>query len=187
MGLALALTSSIEAIGSEFKYHKLEGEMLKRFDYGNESVFFMRFHAGTFLGEEQLIPDEDETLETFDKFSIPRYELFKLGGRDLLKGVDEVRGTDELRVTGEYFYPVFRNREYRKLGARISDLFLIGYRRGRRDRPISPTSGFSTPAGVRDGAADPQLQSSSPRFTPPRREAGWMEGREFLVAARTSR
>ncbi len=191
MGLALALTSSIEAIGSEFKYHKLEGEMLKRFDYGNESVLFTRFHAGTFLGEEQLIPDEDETLETFDKFSIPRYELFKLGGRDLLKGVDEVRGTDELRATGEYFYPVFRNREYRKLGARISDLFLIGYTgAGVATYGTSDIAdlwvldaGLGFEMGLRIRNYDIILSAI---YAAPLVKPDGMEGGEFLVSARTS-
>ena len=51
MGLALAVTSSIEGIGSDFEYLKLEGELLKRFDYGNQAVLLTRVHAGSFASK----------------------------------------------------------------------------------------------------------------------------------------
>ncbi|HEY0591327.1 MAG TPA: hypothetical protein VGF40_06145 [Thermoanaerobaculia bacterium] len=195
MGLALALTSSLEGIGSEFTYHKLEGELLKRFDYGNESVAVARVHAGTFFGEEQLIPDEDPAYEKFDKFSIPRYELFKLGGRDLLKGIDgEVRGTDEIHGTVEYLYPIFRNREYRKLGARFSDLFVIGYTGAgiatygtsgvtETDQWVVDV-GFGFETGLRIRSYDIILSAI---YATPVVKPDAVEGGEFLVSARTSR
>jgi hypothetical protein len=195
LGIALALTSSLEGIGSEFKYHKLEGELLKRFDYGNESVVVTRLHAGTFFGEEQLIPDEDDTYEMFDKFSIPRYELFKLGGRDVLKGVDgEVRGTDEIHGTVEYLYPIFRNREYRKMGARFSDLFVIAYSGAGiatyGTSSITETDpwivdvglGFETSLRIRNY----DIILSAIYATPVVKPDG-VEGGELLVSARTSR
>ncbi len=195
LGIAMAFTSSLEGIGSEFTYHKLEGELLKRFDYGNESVAVARLHAGTFFGQEQLIPDEDTTYEKFDKFSIPRYELFKLGGRDLLKGVDgEVRGTDEIHGTLEYLYPIFRNREYRKLGARFTDLFLIGYTgagiAAYGTSGITETdqwivdAGFGFETGLRIRNYDIILSAI---YAAPVVKPDGVDGGEFLVSARTSR
>lgn len=195
MGVAIAVTSSLEAIGSEFEYLKVEGELLNRFDYGNESVLITRVHAGTFATKTRLIPEEDETLEEFDKFSIPRYELFKLGGRDLLKGVDgEVRGTDELHGTAEYLYPVFRNREYRKLGARFTDLFAIGYTGAgiatygtadltETDRWVLD-AGLGFEIGMRIRHYDVILSAI---YAAPLVKPDEMDGGEFLVSARTSR
>lgn len=126
LGYALAATWSNEPLGSDFNYVKLEGELLKRRDLGNGSVLFSRLHAGTFAQKTRLTddPEIDDELE----FLIPRDELFRLGGRDLLKGVGfGFRGTDEIHFTNEYLVPVFRNRAYQKMGARWRDLFAIGY------------------------------------------------------------
>ncbi|HEU5162921.1 MAG TPA: hypothetical protein VFV54_07240 [Thermoanaerobaculia bacterium] len=195
MGLALAVTSSIEGIGSDFEYLKLEGELLKRFDYGNEAVLLTRVHAGSFASKTRLIPEEDETFEEFDKFSIPRYELFKLGGRDLLKGVGgDIRGTDEIHGSAEYFYPVFRNQEYRKLGARFTDLFAIGYTGAgvaafglsdvaETDRWVVD-AGVGFELGLRVRTYDIVLSAI---YATPIVKPDDMEGGEFLVSARTSR
>ncbi|HSN68484.1 MAG TPA: hypothetical protein VLV48_04525 [Thermoanaerobaculia bacterium] len=195
MGLALAVTSSIEGIGSDFEYLKLEGELLKRFDYGNEAVLLTRVHAGSFASKTRLIPEEDDTLEEFDKFSIPRYELFKLGGRDLLKGVGgEIRGTDEIHGSAEYFYPVFRNKEYRKLGARFTDLFAIAYSGAgvatfgtsdlaETDRWVLD-AGVGFEVGLRVRTYDIVLSAI---YATPLVKPDDMDGGEFLVSARTSR
>jgi hypothetical protein len=125
VGLATAVTWSSSAIGSDFDYVKLQTEMLKRFDFENDSVIFTRLHLGTFLQEKRL--SDDPEIDDWDEFSIPRYELFRLGGRDALKGIDSGRGTDELHVTNEYLTPIFRNRDHRVLGARVNDLYGIAY------------------------------------------------------------
>jgi hypothetical protein len=125
LGLATALTWSSSAIGSDFDYIKLQTEMLKRFDSGSDSVIFSRLHVGTFLQEKRLSDDPD--IDDWDEFSIPRYELFRLGGRNALKGIDSGRGTDELHATNEYLKPIFRNRDQRVLGARVNDLYGIVY------------------------------------------------------------
>ena len=124
-GLATAVTWSSGSIGSDFDYLKLQTEMLKRFDFENDSVIFTRLHLGTFLQEKRL--SDDPEIDDWDEFSIPRYELFRLGGRDALKGIDSGRGTDELHVTNEYLNPIFRNRNYKLLGARVNDLYGIVY------------------------------------------------------------
>jgi hypothetical protein len=125
VGLATAVTWSSGAIGSDFDYIKLQTEMLRRFDFENDSVIFTRLHLGTFLQEKRL--SDDPEIDDWDEFSIPRYELFRLGGRDALKGIDSGRGTDELHVTSEYLNPIFRNRDQRVLGARVNDLYGIVY------------------------------------------------------------
>lgn len=125
MGAAVALTHSFASLG-DFNYIKFETEALKRSDFGNVSFLISRLHIGSFLTKED-VPNPDRPI--FEQFSIPRYELFRLGGRDSIKGVDDqiARGTDELHLTNEFFYPVFRNRDYRLLGATFSNLFAIGY------------------------------------------------------------
>jgi hypothetical protein len=195
MGAAFAVTSSLESLGSEFEYLKIEGELLKRFDYGNQAVLVGRVHAGTFASKSRLIAEDDETFEEYDKFSIPRYELFKLGGRDLLKGVDgEVRGTDEIHATAEYLYPIFRNREYRKLGARFSDLFAIVYSGAgasafsssdivETDRWIVDV-GLGFEVGLRVRNYDIILAAV---YATPVVKPDGIEGGEFLLSARTSR
>lgn len=125
LGLATAVTWSSDVFGSDFEYIKLQTELLKRFDFENDSVIFTRVHFGTFL-EEKRITDDPE-IDDWDEFSIPRYELFRLGGRDALKGIDSGRGTDELHVSNEYLKPLFRDRNYRVFGARVNDLYGILY------------------------------------------------------------
>ena len=124
-GLATALTWSDGAIGSDFQYIKLQSELLKRFDLRSDSVVFSRVHLGTFLREERL--SDDPEVDDWEEFSIPRYELFRLGGRNALKGVDAGRGTDEIHISNEYLRPVFRDRDYRFLGGRFKDLYSILY------------------------------------------------------------
>ena len=123
-GVAVALTYSLSSLG-DFDYLKFEGEGLKRSDFGNVSFLISRFHLGSFVMRDEV----DLTRPPIEQFSIPRYEIFRLGGRDAMKGIDDqrARGTDEIHFTNEFFYPVFRNRDYRTLGATFTNMFAIGY------------------------------------------------------------
>ena len=50
-----------------------------------------------------------------ERFSVPRYELFRLGGREALRAIgedDDSIGTHEIHITNEYFRPIFRNRDF---------------------------------------------------------------------------
>ncbi|HVS33586.1 MAG TPA: hypothetical protein VMS98_19285 [Thermoanaerobaculia bacterium] len=130
-GYALALTQTFNLIGGDFndttgendysvgdyRYTKLEGEGLRRFDITSTSFIFSRLHIGAFAGYDDF-PERDER-PAVERTSVPRYEMFRLGGREALRAVDENEftiGTHELHVTNEYFRPIFRNRDY-KMGA----------------------------------------------------------------------
>ncbi|HUP66537.1 MAG TPA: hypothetical protein VM557_14800 [Thermoanaerobaculia bacterium] len=193
MGLAAALTASLDAFGSEFDYIKFESELLKRYDFNNNSVLFGRAHLGSLLQKTRFT--DDPLIPDFQEFSVPRYELFKLGGRDLMKGVDgSERGTDEFHVTGEYLTPVFQNRDYRRIGARFNDLFGIAYAGvgsltyGTGDL-VNPENwvvdvglGFELAFGVRNYEIILTALYAMPVVAPDS-----IDGGEFRVAARTAR
>jgi hypothetical protein len=132
-GLAVALTQSVrfgcktvtdevtqveaEDCNGAYRYTKFEGEALRRFDVTGTSFIFSRAHVGAFAGYDE--PSERAGRPQIERYSIPRYEMFNVAGREALKGVDggeDTRGTHEFNVTNEYFRPIFRNRDY-KMGA----------------------------------------------------------------------
>lgn len=133
LGLAVAVTQGLESIGGDFDYLKFEGEGLKRFDVSENSFFVTRAHLGTFFSKHQTSDpgDEEDTdipPEPWELVDVPRYELFKLGGRGALKGVDDRnRGSDEFHVSNEYFFPVFRERDYRTWRLHWNNLYGIVY------------------------------------------------------------
>ncbi len=135
-GIALALTESARLATGDYRYTKVEGEALRRWDTTPTSFVVTRFHLGTILGKQDLCALSTppatcigKTIAQVDRYSVPRYEMFKLGGRDALKGVkdDSSLGTDELHLTNEYFVPVFRNRDFRSWILHWNTLYGIGY------------------------------------------------------------
>jgi hypothetical protein len=135
-GLALAMTESARLATGDYRYTKLEGEALRRWDLSPTSFVVTRFHLGTVLGKQDIchLPTApatciDNTIAEVDRFSVPRYEMFKLGGREALKGVKDTAslGTDEVHLTNEYFVPVFRNRDFRSWVLHWNTLYGIGY------------------------------------------------------------
>lgn len=128
-GLAVALTYALpESVGGDYEYTKAEIEGLKRFDFGETQLIITRLHLGSMLQKKE-VPLLNPDRPVYEGFSVPRYELFKLGGRDALKGVDDnrSRGTDEFHWTNEYFVPIFRNAEKKFLKATWTNLFAIAY------------------------------------------------------------
>jgi len=126
-GLAVGLTQS----GGDFTYTKLESEVLKRFDITTASFLVTRMHVGSIFKNEldavAVLPEAEKPPEE-ERYSVPRYELFKLGGREALKGIkDRLRGSDEIHLTGEYFVPIFRNRDYQTWVLHWTTLYGIGY------------------------------------------------------------
>lgn len=114
-GFTGAVSWGFEVLGSDFDYVKAEIESLKRFDLTGGRFLIARLHGGSFLDHVEL--RDDPTLELGDRLSVPRDELFRLDGRDNLKGLpDERRGTHELHTTGELFLPWFEDEERRGLG-----------------------------------------------------------------------
>ena len=124
---AIALTQTLNVQGGEldverdafdyavgdYRYTKLEAEGLRRFDISDDSFVFSRLHVGAFAGYDEYENRDDHP--EVERYSVPRYELFRLGGREALRAVggDDSLGTHEFHLTNEYFRPLFRNRDYR--------------------------------------------------------------------------
>lgn len=124
-GLTAALTWGIDDLG-DFDYSKFEFEALKRFDLGRSNFLVSRLHGGTFL-HKRLARDEAGISEA-DRYAIPRFELFRLDGRDNLRGVDQrLRGTEELHTTVEYFLPWFLEDSRRALKLDWNNWYWVGY------------------------------------------------------------
>ncbi len=127
--LAAAITESIRVFTGDYHYTKLEGELMHRTDITAASFVFSRLHFGGFFGDSRVSEKTNPDLAEVDRYSIPRYEMFKLGGREALKAVKDTssRGTQELHLTNELFVPVFRNRDYRTFMLHWNTMYGIGY------------------------------------------------------------
>lgn len=104
-----ALTYGFEYGVGDFDYVKFEFEALKRFDASTRTFLIGRMRGGTFphVGKTDpatLPPNPDP----IDFFAVPSSEVFRLDGRENLKGLDErLRGLEQLLTTWEYFFPWF--------------------------------------------------------------------------------
>jgi hypothetical protein len=139
-GVAAAVTQAIKVATGDYDYTKFEAEGLRRFDLTATSFIFSRLHTGTFLRKSRIDPlpplrDRDgdgelDEIPMWERYDIPQYELFRLGGREALKSIgfdDDTIGTHEIHLTNELFVPIFRNRDY-KLGPLYwNTLYGIGY------------------------------------------------------------
>jgi hypothetical protein len=126
-GLAAAVTQAVNAGTGAYKYTKVEAETLRRFDLTGTSFIVSRLHAGFFLGRSTI---RDDTFPDIDRYSIPRYEMFQLGGREAMKGVHadvDSTGTHEVHEVNEYFVPIFRNKDYRTWALHWNTMYGIGY------------------------------------------------------------
>ena len=115
------------AVG-DYRYTKLEAEALRRFDVSRTSFIFSRAHLGFFAGYDKYPNRNDRPAP--ERYSVPRYELFRLGGREAVLSVgenDNGIGTHELHITNEYFRPIFRNRDFKTGPLRWNTLYGIGY------------------------------------------------------------
>lgn len=138
-GLAAALTKAGEVATGDYNYTKFEAEGLRRFDMTQTTFVFSRLHVGAFLQRDEGIEreprdrDGDGTIDPtpeWETYSIPRYELFRLGGREALKSIkgrDSAMGTHEVHLTNELFVPIFRNRDYKTGPIYWNTLYAVGY------------------------------------------------------------
>lgn len=125
-GLSVAATHGFDYIGGDFSYVKTEVEALQAIAVRENQRLILRLHAGAFPYRKRHREEFDPVRGT--PFSVPRYELFKLNGREILRGYrGSERGTNEVDFTAEYVVPVFTQMERRFLGLRWSSLFAIGY------------------------------------------------------------
>ena len=125
--LAAALTESAHISTGSYKYTKVEAEAIRRFDITATSFVVTRAHVGAFPTKST---NPDTTLPSIDRYSIPNYEMFTLGGRDALKAVgsnDSTTGINEFHLTNEYFTPVFRNRDFKTFALHWNTLYAIAY------------------------------------------------------------
>lgn len=128
-GLAAAVTESAKVATGDYQYTKLEGEALRRFDVTPLSFVVSRLHAGAFL-TRKTIEGLTADVDPIEQYTIPRYEMFKLGGREALRAVSdraETEGTHEIHLTNEFFTPIFRNRDYKTWLLHWTTLYGIAY------------------------------------------------------------
>ncbi len=131
--LAAAVTESAHVGTGTYKYTKFEGEALKRFDVTGTSFLVSRLHAGAFVTRDQIRCTDSTTPCTYDpveRYSIPLYEMFRLGDREALKSIGDnanSEGTHEAHLTNEYFVPVFRNRDFRTWALHWNTLYATAY------------------------------------------------------------
>jgi hypothetical protein len=176
LSFAVAFTESARISTGDYKYTKFETEALRRWDISPTSFIVTRAHIGAFLTKTtirewcQIIagvqscgtgtpPPGAVAVPSIERYSIPAYEMFTLGGREALKSVhanDASAGTNELHLTNEYFVPVFRNRDYRTFAVHWNTLYGIGYV-GVGNVGYS----YSAPVKVRDYAVDAGLGSEA--------------------------
>ncbi|HEX7420052.1 MAG TPA: hypothetical protein VF505_09210 [Thermoanaerobaculia bacterium] len=128
-GLAAAITESVKVSTGDYHYTKLEAEGLHRTDITATSFIFSRLHFGMFAGSTRVSEAQNPALAEDERYSIPRYEMFQLGGREALKAVNDTTsdGTHEIHLTNEFFVPVFRNRDYRMWQMHWNTMYGIGY------------------------------------------------------------
>ena len=129
---AAALTESAKIATGDYNYTKFETEAIKRWDVSSTSFVVTRAHVGSFLTRgTRDVNGNLSPLPLIEKYTIPAYELFRLGGREALRSVSTAKnvgaGTDELHLTNEYFVPIFRNRNFRRWGLNWNTLYGIGY------------------------------------------------------------
>ncbi len=139
--LAAAITESARVATGDYKYTKFEAEGMNRLDVTSKTFLYSRLHVGTFFGADQCTPgpaydptrppgqSQCGTLLPIEQYSIPRYEMYQLGGREALRAVKNTdsAGTHEVHLTNEYFQPIFRNRDFKTWLLHWNTLYGIGY------------------------------------------------------------
>jgi hypothetical protein len=124
-GLTGALTWSFDDLGGDFRYLRLEVEGLKRWQGRRGRFAITRLHLGAFPASDVVRPDEPDPE---DRLSIPLDELFRLDGRERLKGLDdEIYGTEEIHATLEWFIPWFTEGDRQALKARWENWYWVAY------------------------------------------------------------
>ena len=125
-GLSVAATYGFDFLGGDYRYVKAEMEALQAIALPHRNRLVVRLHAGYFPYKKTVLKEFDPLIGT--PFSIPRYELFRLDGRQELKGYrGSERGPDEAHLTAEYVLPMFVDESRRFLGMHWTSLHAVGY------------------------------------------------------------
>jgi hypothetical protein len=122
-GLSLAVTYGIPI--ASFNYLKAEGEALQVLDLPKNRRLVGRIHVGFFPYKGTTDPAESSAGKPY---RIPGGELFRLDGRENLKGSKSGdRGVNEIHLTLEGFTPIFRNKNANFLKVTWNTLYAVGY------------------------------------------------------------
>ena len=125
-GVSVAATWGLDFLGGDYRYVKTEMEALQAIALPRRHRLVLRLHGGYFPYKKRVREEFDPELGT--PFSVPRYELFRLNGRQELKGYRGTeRGPTEAYLTAEYVLPVFTENPRRFLGLDWNSLYVIGY------------------------------------------------------------
>ena len=126
IGLSAAATWGLDVLGGDYRYVKTEVEALQAISLSKRTRMILRLHGGYFPYKKRILEDFDPLLGT--PFSVPRYELFRLNGRQELKGYRGTeRGPNEMHLTVEHVVPVFTETPRRFLGLDSNSLYAVGY------------------------------------------------------------
>lgn len=198
---AAGLSYATELTG-DYEYLRLEAEGLKRMYLGERTFLISRLHLGTFplkkaqdfaVDAQPGFEQDPERGLTF--LYAPRDELYRVGGREALRGVDNsIRGTEELHVTNELFFPIFLNEQYDAMRLQWNNLYGIAYVGAgsygfdvgdlvKTDRVIVDAGiGFEAELRYRDIIGYLSVLYAQPLVKP-----SGVDGGEFLVSLRTRR
>jgi hypothetical protein len=122
-GLSAAITWGVPA--GSFSYVKAEAEAIQVLDLRGGSRLVGRLHAGFFPYRPYRPPEESSAGKPF---RIPGGELFRLDGREALRGAKTGdRGVFQAHLTVEAFVPVFVDRDIPALLVRWNTLHGVLY------------------------------------------------------------
>jgi Omp85 superfamily domain len=125
-GFSIAATWGFDVLGGDYQYVKTEMEALQAVALGGRQRVVFRVHGGYFPYKKRVREEFDPELGT--PFSIPRYELFRLNGREELKGYRGAeRGPNEVHATVEHVVPIFTETPRRFLGLDWNSLYAVAY------------------------------------------------------------
>jgi Omp85 superfamily domain len=125
-GLSVAATWGFDFLGGDYRYVKAEMEALQAIALPKRNRLVLRLHGGYFPYKKRVREEFDPLRGT--PFSIPRYELFKLNGRQELKGYRGTeRGPNQVHLTAEHVVPIFTEPPRRIFGLDWTSLYAVGY------------------------------------------------------------
>ena len=125
-GFSAAATWGLDVLGGDYRYVKTEMEAFQAISLPKKNRMILRLHAGYFPYKKRVREEFDPLLGT--PFSVPRYELFRLNGRQELKGYrGQERGPNEAHLTVEHVVPIFTETPRRFLGLAWTSLYAVGY------------------------------------------------------------
>jgi hypothetical protein len=125
-GFSAAATWGLDILGGDYRYVKAEMEAFQAIALPKKNRMIVRLHGGYFPYKKRVREEFDPLLGT--PFSVPRYELFRLNGRQELKSYRGTeRGPNEAHLTVEHVVPLFTETPRRFLGLDWTSLYAVGY------------------------------------------------------------